>query len=205
MILESNKSQNDLDVEEKEFPHKSSKRIIILGSGFAGVQVLKRLQNKFKNNDNIEITMISRDNFLLFTPMLPEVASGMIETRHIITPIRSFCNKANFYEANVESIDLNKKEVLTKHWIGRLSEPNGWNQRKIEYDYLVIVLGSQTKFFGMKDVEQYSFTMKSIEDAISIRNHILSLLEQTNLEKRQQAAGKKIADVRDCGRRIQWY
>jgi NADH dehydrogenase len=192
MILESNKSQNDLNAEEKEFPHKSSKRIVILGSGFAGVQVLKRLQNKFKNNDNIEITMISRDNFLLFTPMLPEVASGMIETRHIITPIRSFCNKANFYEANVESIDLNKKEVLTKHSIGRLSEPNGWNQRKFEYDYLVITLGSQTKFFGMKDVEQYSFTMKSIEDAISIRNHILSLLEQANLEKDNRQLAKQL-------------
>ena len=56
------------------------KRIIILGGGFAGVEVLKRLQKKFKNNERIEITLISRDNFILFTPMLPEVASGMIET-----------------------------------------------------------------------------------------------------------------------------
>ncbi|HZA08020.1 MAG TPA: hypothetical protein VE619_09965, partial [Nitrososphaeraceae archaeon] len=52
------------------------KHIVILGSGFAGVEVLKRLQKKFKNNEQIEITLVSRDNFLLFTPMLPEVASG---------------------------------------------------------------------------------------------------------------------------------
>jgi NADH:ubiquinone reductase (H+-translocating) len=83
-----------------------TKHIVILGSGFAGVDVLKRLQKKFKNNEHIGITLVSRDNFILFTPMLPEVASGMIETRHIVTPIRSFCNKANFYEADVESIDF---------------------------------------------------------------------------------------------------
>lgn len=178
--------------KEKETIHNSPKRVVILGSGFAGVEVLKRLQNKFKNNDNIDITIISRDNFLLFTPMLPEVASGMIETRHIITPIRSFCNKAIFYEANVESIDLNKKEVITKHSIGRQSEPNGWNQHNFGYDYLVIALGSQTKFFGMKEVERYSFTMKSIEDAISIRNHILSLLEQANLEKENRQLTREL-------------
>jgi len=59
-------------------------RIIILGSGFAGVEVLKKLQKEYRSNDSIVITMISKDNFLLFTPMLPEVATGMVETRHII-------------------------------------------------------------------------------------------------------------------------
>ena len=134
-------------------PSTSTKHIVILGSGFAGIEVLKRVQNKFKNNKNVEITLISRDNFLLFTPMLPEVASGMIETRHIVTPVRSFCNKANFYEANVESIDLNNKEIVIKHAIGKQSEPISWNQHTLQYDYLVIALGSETRFFGMTEVE----------------------------------------------------
>ena len=56
--------------------------------------------------------------------MLPEVASGMIETRHIVTPVRSFCRKAKFYEANVESIDLNNKQVVLTHTIGRQSQPS---------------------------------------------------------------------------------
>jgi NADH dehydrogenase len=154
-----------------------------LGSGFAGVEVLKRLQKKFKNDENVEITLVSRDNFLLFTPMLPEVATGMIETRHIVTPIRSFCNKANFYEANVESIDFKNKQVIIRHVIGKQSEPSAWDQHILEYDYLVIALGSETRFFGMTEVEKHSFTMKSIDDAIAIRNHIISILEQANLEK----------------------
>ena len=157
--------------------------IVILGSGFAGVEVLKRLQKKFKNDENVEITLVSRDNFLLFTPMLPEVATGMIETRHIVTPIRSFCNKANFYEANVESIDFKNKQVIIRHVIGKQSEPSAWDQHILEYDYLVIALGSETRFFGMTEVEKHSFTMKSIDDAIAIRNHIISILEQANLEK----------------------
>ena len=170
----------------------SSKHIIILGSGFAGIEVLKRLQKKFKNDKKVEITLVSRDNFVLFTPMLPEVASGMIETRHIVTPIRSFCNKANFYEANIESIDFKNKQVILRHPIGKQSEPTSWDQHTLKYDYLVIALGSETRFFGMTEVEKHSFTMKSIDDAIAIRNHILSVLEQANLEKENRHLTKSL-------------
>src|ERR1041385_5037165 len=84
----------------------TSKHIVILGGGFAGIGVLKKIEKYFQNDDGVEITLISKDNFLLFTPMLPEVASGMIETRHIVTPIREFCKQATFYEASVKSIDF---------------------------------------------------------------------------------------------------
>ena len=90
--------------------HKET-HILILGSGFAAVEVLKKLQKEFHNNKNIRISIVSKDNFLLFTPMLPEVASGMIETRHIVTPVRTFCKKAEFHEGNLESIDLTNKKV----------------------------------------------------------------------------------------------
>src|SRR5436189_4630616 len=92
----------------------SSTHVVILGSGFAGIEVLKKLQNQFDANSNIKITLISKDNFILFTPMLPEVASGMIETRNIVTPVRSFCKKAKFYEAKVQSIDLDTLPQNTK-------------------------------------------------------------------------------------------
>jgi NADH:ubiquinone reductase (H+-translocating) len=153
-----------------------------LGSGFAGIEALKRVQKRFKNKD-IEITLVSRDNFLLFTPMLPEVASGTIETRHIVTPVREFCKNANFYEANIESIDLNNKHVTITHAIGRQSQPNDWREHILRYDYLVIALGSQNNFFGMSDVQENAFTMSSIDDAITLRNHIISVLEQANLEE----------------------
>jgi hypothetical protein len=76
------------------------KHILILGGGFAGLKVLMQLQKAFQNDVSVDIMLVSRDNFFLFTPMLSEVSSGMIETRNIVTPVRAFCNRAKFYEAN---------------------------------------------------------------------------------------------------------
>jgi NADH:ubiquinone reductase (H+-translocating) len=180
------------EVIKEDHNQRDAKNILILGSGFAGIEVLKRLQKKFKNNREIEITLVSKDNFLLFTPMLPEVASGMIETRHIVTPVRSFCKKAKFYEANVESIDLDNKQVTLTHSIGRQSQPNDWREHKLKYDYLVIALGSENNFFKMSDIEKYSFTMKNIDDAIILRNHIINILEQANLEENNKDLRKSL-------------
>jgi NADH dehydrogenase len=116
----------------------------------------------------------------------------MIETRHIVTPIRSFCNKANFYEANVESIDFKNKHVIIRHPIGKMFEPTAWDKHTLAYDYLVIALGSKTRFFGMTEVKKHSFTMKSIDDAIALRNHILSILEQANIEKENRHLAKSL-------------
>ena len=73
------------------------KRILILGGGFAGIECCLKLESYFQNNSEIEITLVSEDNFILFTPMLPQVASGTIETRHIVTPIRTLIKKTKFY------------------------------------------------------------------------------------------------------------
>ncbi|PWU80603.1 MAG: 6-phosphogluconate dehydrogenase [Candidatus Nitrosopolaris wilkensis] len=167
----------------KKKPDDRQKHIVILGSGFAGIEVLKNLQKKFDSDKNIEITLISKDNFILFTPMLPEVASGMIETRHVVTTVRSFCKHTNFYEANVESVDLSNRKVVITHAIGRQSEPTDWCEHTLKYDYLVIALGSENNFFNMSDIEKHSFTMKNIDDAIILRNHIINILEQAILEE----------------------
>ncbi|HZD36878.1 MAG TPA: NAD(P)/FAD-dependent oxidoreductase [Nitrososphaeraceae archaeon] len=166
--------------------------ILILGSGFGGVEVLRRLQKKFKNDKDVEITLISEDNFFLFTPMLHEVSTGTIETRHIITPMRSFCKNAKFYEAKIESIDLKSKTVVTNHLVGRQSDPYAWHKITFSYDYLVIALGSKTDFYGMKDIKQQSFTMKTINDALILRNHILRMLEQASIEHSNKELRKSL-------------
>lgn len=166
--------------------------VVILGSGFAGIEVLKKLQKEFDTNSSVEITLISKDNFILFTPMLPEVASGMIETRNIVTPVRSFCKKAEFYEAKVESIDLDNKQLTLTHEIGRHSQPSDSLEHIIKYDYVVIALGSENNFFKMSDVKRCSFTMKSISDAIILRNHIINVLEQASLEEHKKELRKTL-------------
>jgi NADH:ubiquinone reductase (H+-translocating) len=174
-----------------QFVHGSKpmnkKRIVILGGGFAGVAVLNKLQDRFQTDVSVDITMISKDNYLLFTPMLHEIASGMIETRHIVTPIRTFCNRSRFYCAGVESIDLENKSVKIRSSLapipyGTQNPINSMekNSKSLSYDYLVIAVGSDTKFFGMSDVQQNAFTIKTLNDAIRLRNHIIYLLEQAD-------------------------
>jgi NADH dehydrogenase len=85
--------------------------------GLGAVTVLNKLQNRFQTDVSVDITMISKDNYLLFTPMLHEIASGMIETRHIVTPIRTFCKRSRFYCAEVESIDLENKTVEIRSFL----------------------------------------------------------------------------------------
>ena len=126
-------------------------RILILGGGFAGIEVLRQLQKAFQNDIRIDITLVSRDNFFLFTPMLPEISSGMIETRHIVTPLRAFCNRAKFYETQIESINLENKEVVITHSIGKYTNPMEWRSHILKYEYLVLALGSETNFFGLSE------------------------------------------------------
>lgn len=169
-----------------------SNRILILGGGFAGIGVLKKLQDEFIAKDDVEITLIDKDNFLLFSPMLPEIVSGMIETRHIVTPIRAFCKKAKFYEAKVKDIDLENKRVQVVHSLGKQSNSNDSHSHEFEYDYLVIGLGSEDNFFGNENTEKNSFTLKTINDAIILRNHLIKILEQANLEQNDMELRKSL-------------
>lgn len=157
-------------------------RILILGGGFAGIEVLRQLQSAFQNDIKIDITLVSRDNFFLFTPMLPEISSGMIETRHIVTPLRAFCNRAKFYETDIESIDLENKKVVISHSIGKLTNPLERRNHILNYDHLVIALGSETNFFGIRGASKEAFTLKSLGDAIILRNHVINMLEQADIE-----------------------
>ena len=165
---------------------------MILGGGFAGIECLKLVEKKYSNHKNIDITIVSDNNFFLFTPMLPEVVSGDIETRHIATPIRKFCNKAIFYEAEIMQIDLDKKTVSISHNIGK--QDSGIERRKhsLEYDYLVIALGGVTNFFGMEDIANNAFTLKNVSDAMILRNHIINMLEQAEIEYHDKELKNKL-------------
>jgi len=173
--------QKHLELVHGEKPIRLT-RILILGGGFAGIEVLRQLQKVFQNDIGIDITLVSRDNFFLFTPMLPEISSGMIETRHIVTPLRVFCNRAKFYEANIESIDLDNKQVVISHQIGKQTNPIEWRSHILKYDYLIIALGNETNFFGMDGAAKQAFTLKSLGDAIVLRNHVINMLEQADIE-----------------------
>lgn len=154
---------------------KNKKKIVILGGGFAGVECTRKLEEYFKDDSEIEIVLVSEDNFLLFTAMLPQVASGMIETRHIVMPIRTITKKAIFYEGRVKNIDPYGK--IVNLW--GVGSKRGIS---LHYDYLVVALGSETNFFGMNDLEKNAFQMKTLNDAVMVRNRIVDMLEQAENE-----------------------
>jgi NADH dehydrogenase len=149
-------------------------KVLILGGGFAGSNVLREMQKQ--NLDNVELTLVSQDNFLLFTPMLPEVSSGMLHASDVTTPIRSFCKTANFCHAKITSIDIKNKNVS----LVRIFDQK---ETVLEYDYLVLALGSKDNFFGNVNIENFAFTIKTLEDAIAIRNHMISVLECADQER----------------------
>ena len=154
---------------------RNKQKIVILGGGFAGVECARQLESEFRDDPEIELVMVSEDNFLLFTPMLPQVASGMIETRHIVLPIRTICKKTKFYEGRIKNIDPYGKLVT-------LWGTSDKRSVSIHYDFLVIALGSETNFFGMPDVEKNAYTMKTLNDAVMLRNRVIDMLEQAENE-----------------------
>jgi len=154
---------------------RNKKKIVILGGGFAGVECARQLESEFGDDQGIEIVMVSEDNFILFTPMLPQVASGMIETRHIILPIRTVCKKTKFYEGRIKNMDPHGKLVT-------LWGTGDKRSISIHYDFLVVALGSETNFFGMADVEKNAYTMKTLNDAVVLRNRVIDMLEQAENE-----------------------
>ena len=157
----------------------TKKRILVLGGGFAGVDCTRKLESYFQSNYDIELTLVSDDNFLLFTPMLPQVVAGTITPRHIVMPLRALCKKAQIYESVVRDIDPVQQHVTLEGTPEKIGA-------RIHYDYLVIALGSKTNFFGLNDVERNSFTMKTLADAISLRNRIIDMLEQAENEKNSE-------------------
>ena len=149
-------------------------RIVILGGGFGGLYAALRLQRRLKGRRDVSVTLISRENFFLLTPMLPQVAASGIDTRHIVTPIRSVCKDVRFFEAEVESIDLAARTISIAH--------AGGPRHQMGYDHLLLALGSVTNFFGIPGVEEHSLTIKTLGDAVRLRNRVLDMLEQAELE-----------------------
>jgi NADH dehydrogenase len=151
------------------------KKILILGGGFAGISVLQQLQKIFKNDKNVKISLVNEDNFFLFTPMLPEIASGILHPSDISIPLRMFCKNEKFYQAKVSSIDIkNNLVAITRTFDGKV--------KVLNYNYLVIALGSTTNYYGNKRIEKNSFTMKTIQDAIAIKSHVIHMMEIADQE-----------------------
>ncbi len=144
-------------------------RIVILGGGFGGLTVARRLEARLRERE-ADIVLISRENFSLFTPMLPEVSSGELEVRDVVTPIRSQLRRTRFILADVQSLDVGASFVDVQHTLTGAQE-------RVPYDHVVIALGATTSTFGLPGVAERAFALKTLEDAGILRNRFVWLLE----------------------------
>ena len=151
------------------------KRILILGGGFAGLSAAMELEKSLATDPGIEVTMANRENFFLFTPMLHEVAASDLDLTTIVNPARKMLRRVNFFAGEVKSIDLSSKKAVVAHGFDH-------HTHTLEYDYLVLGFGSTTNFYGLPGLQERSLTMKSLSDAMRLRNHLIAHLEEAASE-----------------------
>ena len=151
-------------------------RIVILGGGFGGTAVARRLEQHFRRDPTVEITLVDRENFSLFTPLLPEVSSGAIEPKHIVSPLRALLLRTIIRQAEVRSVDLARRLVLAAHCPTCRIVP-------LAYDHLVLALGSVTNFFGLPGVATHAVTMKSLADAAALHAHVIDKFEHADMDR----------------------
>ena len=149
------------------------KRIVILGGGFGGVYAAMQLEKLLARENAVEVCLVSRDNFFLFTPMLHEIAASDLEITNIVNPLRKLLRQIEVIVGDVHQIDLPAKRVLIS------CDPHNYPQQ-IGYDHLVLALGSVTNFHNLPGSAEFALPMKSVSDAIRLRAQVLRHMEEAN-------------------------
>jgi NADH dehydrogenase len=158
------------------------RRVVILGGGFAGLHAARRLQRMLASRRDLEVVLISRENYVLFTPMLHEVAAGDLDPADIVNPLRKMVRRLRLIQAEVADIDLQARVV--RYAVGALRRP-----RELAYDHLLLALGSETNYFGMRDVEAAAATMKTLLDAALLRNRMVALWRRRHRRPTRRGGG----------------
>jgi NADH:ubiquinone reductase (H+-translocating) len=149
--------------------------LLILGGGFGGVTAAQRLEQLLARDSTVQITLVSQSNYLLFTPMLAEVAASGLEARHISAPVRAALTRTQFRRAEVEAIDVLAQVV-------RVRPTPTSPVETLRYDHLILALGSVPDYYGLPGLEAHTFALKSLDDATRLRNHVIALLERSDVE-----------------------
>ena len=150
-------------------------RILILGGGFGGLYTAIELEKRLARERNVEITLVNRENFFSFTPMLHEVAASDLDMTHIVNPVRKMLKCTQLFLGDVERVDLDGARVVVRHG-------SDSHCHDLPYDHLVLGLGAVTNFHGLPGLEERALSMKSIGDAVALRNRLIDNLEEADTE-----------------------
>ena len=150
------------------------KRVVILGGGFGGVYAAMEVQKYARSHADVDLTLVARENFFLFTPMLPQAATSSVDVGHIVVNLRRIVPHARVLEAEIESIDLTGRTVAIMH--------AGGSQHVLQWDYLLIAVGGEPNFFALPGVAEHALTIRTLSDAIVLRDRAIDMLERAELE-----------------------
>lgn len=147
-------------------------RVVVLGGGFGGVATAQRLEQLALAGSDVSVSLVSQTNSLLFTPMLAEVAGSALQPQHISAPIRAACPRTRFYRGEVAAVDVDERVVQLR----------GASVERVPYDHLVFALGSVPNYRDLPGMAEHAFTLKSLRDAVDLRNHVIAMLERADIE-----------------------
>jgi NADH dehydrogenase len=150
-------------------------RILILGGGFAGVEAARYLDGTVAKRSDVEVTLVSRENFSLFTPMLHEVVASDLEPGDICNPLRKLLRRVTILNGQIEDINLIGRRVTISYGVREL-------RRELQFDHLVLALGSETNYFGIPGVAERALAIKTLRDAVILRNGVIAMLEEASVE-----------------------
>lgn len=150
-------------------------RIVILGGGFAGVATAQYLDRTAARRADVEVILVSRDNFTLFTPMLDEVAAGDLEPAHICNPLRKLLRRVTILTGEIRAIDVAARQVTISYGVKALP-------RELAFDHLVLALGSETNYFGIPGIAEHALGIKTLGDAVMLRAWVIAMLESASVE-----------------------
>src|SRR5215831_9794081 len=151
------------------------KHVVILGGGFGGVYAALEFEKILRRDSSFDVTLVNRENFFLFTPMLHEVASSDLDMTNIVNPIRKLLRRVEFFHGEVASIDLEERQI-------RVTHGETHHGHTLPYDHLILALGSVTNFYNLPGLAERALTMKTLGDAIYLRNRMIAHLEEANFE-----------------------
>ena len=146
-------------------------RVVVLGGGFGGVATARHLERRLRGHPDLEITLVSREDFFVITPLLFEACSGRLELRHCAQPIRAALRRTRFVEATVEGVDVQRQFVRAV-----AAEGVGYD---LPYDHLVVALGASTNE-RLISGSSNAFTFKTMADALVLRNHLIEQFERAD-------------------------
>jgi NADH dehydrogenase len=145
------------------------KRVVVVGAGFGGLEAVTELDRMFRHDPDVEVLLVSDQNYLLFTPLLPQIASSYTDPRHIVQSVREIRGGRNFRfrREGVRSVDVTNHRLVT-------------DSASIDYHALILAPGARTEYFNIPGARECAWDYKSLQQAVELRDHIIDLCEHAD-------------------------